>query len=67
MARMPPPLQFGTPTPRTSRGSIRSPTEGSCGMIRMPPPSALAHPSHGSWPHSEIHRRPQWHDSHAAP
>ena len=27
----------------------------------------LAHPSHVSWPHRELHRRPQWQGPHAAP
>ena len=26
-----------------------------------------AHPSHGSWPHRELHRRPQWQGPHAVP
>ena len=30
-------------------------------------PPILAHPSHGSWPHNEPHRRPQWHRRHASP
>eukprot|EP00959_Pyramimonas_sp_CCMP1952_P220623 4612741-Pyramimonas_sp.AAC.1 len=32
--------------------------------LRMP---ILAHPSHGSWPHRELRRRPQWQSSHAVP
>eukprot|EP00959_Pyramimonas_sp_CCMP1952_P106313 2222967-Pyramimonas_sp.AAC.1 len=26
-----------------------------------------AHPSRGSWPHRELHRRPRWQGSHGGP
>eukprot|EP00959_Pyramimonas_sp_CCMP1952_P373322 7818142-Pyramimonas_sp.AAC.1 len=28
---------------------------------------ARTHPAYASWSHRELHRRPQWHGSHAAP
>ena len=30
-------------------------------------PGKTAHPSHGSWPHRELHRRLQWQGSHGGP
>ena len=58
-------------TPHTVRGPIGSPTEGPSGGVRTCPrlsyTSILAHRSHGSWPHRELHRRPQWQRSHADP
>eukprot|EP00959_Pyramimonas_sp_CCMP1952_P158915 3323538-Pyramimonas_sp.AAC.1 len=32
----------------------------------MAPPLRFWHPSHGSWPHREFHRRPQWDGSYRA-
>eukprot|EP00959_Pyramimonas_sp_CCMP1952_P160843 3363775-Pyramimonas_sp.AAC.1 len=48
------------------RGPIGNPTGGpsDTGCMRGPPPMS-AHPSRSSWPHRELHRRPQWHRLHA--
>eukprot|EP00959_Pyramimonas_sp_CCMP1952_P305554 6394000-Pyramimonas_sp.AAC.1 len=55
----PHPFQY-TPCPYTLHGPTGSSTEGSSGCVRMAPPKPIsAHPSHASWPHTELHRRPQ--------
>ena len=58
-------------TPHTFRGPIGSSTEGPNGQVHMRlrahRMSISAHPAHVSWPHRELHRRPQWPSSHASP
>eukprot|EP00959_Pyramimonas_sp_CCMP1952_P290353 6072865-Pyramimonas_sp.AAC.1 len=53
---------FGTPL--TRRVPLMSSTEGANGRVRMVARIISAHPSRGSWPDKELHRRLQRQVSH---
>ena len=53
--------------PHTFRGLIGSSTEGPGGRVRMRPRHGFRYTPHVSWPHRELHRKPQWQGPHASP
>ena len=58
--------QFGTPLTRIVAPYGAPPKALAAGVACVTAP-ILAHPSRGSRPHREFHRRPQWHGLHASP
>eukprot|EP00959_Pyramimonas_sp_CCMP1952_P389569 8163444-Pyramimonas_sp.AAC.1 len=62
---MAPPFQFGAPLARFVAPE-GAPPKAPVGMPAWRRRVLLAHPSHGSWPHWELHRRPQWENRHGA-
>ena len=65
-----PPLLLSSPSSSSSPSSLllstASSTSSSPSSSSSPTPIS-AHPSHVSWPHRELHRRPQWQGPHAVP
>eukprot|EP00959_Pyramimonas_sp_CCMP1952_P175897 3675584-Pyramimonas_sp.AAC.1 len=60
------PGHYGTPLTRIVAPEGAPPKVPMAELAWWPRP-ILAHRSHASWPHRELHRRPQWRNSHGGP